>query len=74
MPPPAPADLTNASVVHAIDGDGTPLCGRGLRIVQVDDLVWADIPDAQQCALCHAILDGRAVGTSFDSPGQGQDA
>jgi hypothetical protein len=57
-PPPSPASLDDIGIAHAIDGDGTALCQPNLRLEQVDDYYWNDVPRHQRCLVCAATLEG----------------
>jgi hypothetical protein len=56
QPPPAADRFADVEVVHAIDGDGTSLCGAGTSLVQIDSFTWPDVPRLQRCGACEALL------------------
>lgn len=53
-PPPTPARLDDIGVAHVIDGDGTAMCQPNLKLDQVSDYMWSDVPADQRCSLCVA--------------------
>jgi len=45
--------------VHALDGDGSSFCDLvgAAGLVQVDGLLWSDVPGHQRCPECQVLLD-----------------
>jgi hypothetical protein len=54
--PPAPETIEEVpGRVHAIDGDGSPLCTTGGEIEQIDRKSWLDVPAGRRCQICDVI-------------------
>jgi hypothetical protein len=54
--PPAPNQIDEvAGEVHAIDGDGSSLCGTGGDVEHIDRKNWEDVPDGRRCRICDAL-------------------
>jgi anti-sigma regulatory factor (Ser/Thr protein kinase) len=77
-PPPAPDAVVGPALragtphgappqngtVHAIDGDGSSLCGvvDAADLQPLDDLRWTHLPAGQQCPHCRLLIDGSTRG------------
>ena len=48
--------LNDIGTAHAINGDGTAVCNSNLRVEQVDNYYWNDVPKHQRCSVCTATL------------------
>jgi hypothetical protein len=55
-PPPAPDEIGEVRTrVHAIDGDGAPLCSTVGDVEQIDHRMWFEVPAARRCRICDAL-------------------
>lgn len=65
--PPVTDDITDATVVHAIDGDGSSLCDivEAGGLAQIDSFLWPDVPTAQRCVDCQTRLRAYGAPDSF---------
>jgi hypothetical protein len=53
--PPAPDEIEDSpGPVHAIDGDGTALCGGG-DLEQIDHRHWYEVAAPLRCRICDAL-------------------
>ena len=57
-------DPPGAEGVHAIDGDGSSLCGLvdADRVARVDSLNWPDVPRGQRCNRCQILMTSYGMG------------
>jgi hypothetical protein len=53
--PPAPDDLRQLAVVHAVDGDGSAVCGLA-PVEPVDHNAWTEAAPEQRCKVCRAVI------------------
>jgi hypothetical protein len=54
--PPAPETIEEVpGKIHAIDGDGSPVCGTAGVVEHIDRKSWPDVPTDRRCRICDVI-------------------